>query len=99
VDLDVGHKDNSIVSFTDAVTKHAVMFSPRALGSFFLGMLSLIYRIMRMVAVTMMRMKAVKVKTATVIVIVSGVSLATVIKVKMTPSITKSPKKSRLKNP
>jgi hypothetical protein len=52
-----------------------------------------------MVAVTMMRMKAVKVKTATVIVIVSGVSLATVIKVKMTPSITKSPKKSRLKNP
>lgn len=35
VDLEVRHKDNAIVSFTDAVTKHAVMFSPRALGSFF----------------------------------------------------------------
>lgn len=35
VDLEVRHSDNAIVSFTDAVTKHAVMFSPRALGSFF----------------------------------------------------------------
>ena len=34
VDLDVRHRDNAIASFTDAVTKHAVMFSPRALGSF-----------------------------------------------------------------
>ena len=34
-DLEITHADNAIVSFTDAVTKHAVMFSPRALGSFF----------------------------------------------------------------